>query len=154
MNPSSNPRHAVIRKHLDEYEAEGRVLHAELADISFQRARVTKNPVVRLTFGDVTSGSFVPEYWEKDSDYPERARPIVLHQPGGGYPEHINTARCRIPIAAQMVRASEIAYPGLKACLLMWLDQRETHARKALAAWEARDAVAEAVALLNGGEGV
>lgn len=141
----------IIRKHLDEYEEAGRKIQAELGDISFQRNRITENTAIRLVFGGVAaSAAFAPEYWEAGADYPDQARPIVLHQPGGRGPTHIMTPRGSTPIAGQMVQASEIAYPGLQACLLAWLDQREAHARAELAAWEARDAPAEAMALLSG----
>lgn len=138
-------RHDAIRKHLDAYEAEGVTLQDELNDIHFQRMRIINNPLIHLRFGTTVGDVFVPEFWERDSI--DRIRPVVLHPPGGNHPTHIGGAQSRIPIADQMGSASEAAYPALRACLLTWLDAREARAREALAAWEARDAVAEAVAL-------
>lgn len=147
------PSHKIVRDHLTAYEQEGREIDAELEDIAFQRRRITTNRVVRLVFGTVgNSGVFAPE-WSEDREYPNRLRPIVLTQPGATYPAFLPDSRSREDVARQLQHASELAYPGLRTCLLTWLDQREIHARKALAAWEARDAVAEAVALVARGAG-
>ncbi len=146
----THPRHSIIRKHLDDYEKEGAAIQEEIADITFQRNRITKNTSVRLVFGKAGRGAtFEPEYWEQADASPTSLRPIVLSSPGEDAPARVPHPRTDVYVARQMSRASEIAYPGLRACLLMWLDQRQAHAERALTAWKARDAVAEAVAMLS-----
>ena len=153
MYPPPNPRHSIIRSHLDAYEKEGADIQSELSDIAFQRKRITENPSIRLTFGQESSGHLRPDYYERENN--SFSRPIVLTSGNDKAPTSAPSVASgtdrNVLVARDCSGASAIAYPGLKACLLMWLDQREAHARKALAAWEARDAVAEAVALLSDG---
>ena len=147
----AHPRHDAIRKSLAAYEMEGATIRTELADIDFQRKRITENPSIRLVFGTAVAdrGPHRPDYYERPNDsYEVVPRPIVLTAPGLPAPSAVDTIgrSARAAVATDCAGASTIAYPGLKACLLMWLDQRETHAKRDLAAWAARDAVAEAVA--------
>lgn len=146
----THPRHDIIRAHLAAYEKEGATIRAEIADIGFQRKRITENPSIRLVFGVVGQDGdpHRPDYCERGTDTLMVPRPIVLTAPGSAAPRSVDRIghSGRAEVATDCAGASAIAYPGLKACLLMWLDQREAHAKRDLAAWEARDAVAEAVA--------
>ena len=146
----THPRHDAIRAHLSAYEKEGATIRAELADVTFQRKRITENPSIRLVFGAAAAdgSNHRPDYYEQATDHFTSAKPIVLTAPGSDAPKTVDRVghSGRVEVASDCVGASNIAYPGLKACLLMWLTQREAHAKAALAAWEARDAVAEAVA--------
>lgn len=148
---NTHPKHDAIRKSLATYEAEGAAIRVELADIEFQRKRITENPSIRLVFGTAPADGAPhrPDYHERPNDhYSVVTKPIVLTAPGLPAPSSVDKIgqSARASVATDCAGASAIAYPGLKACLLMWLDQREAHAKRDLAAWAARDAVAEAVA--------
>lgn len=151
----THPRHDAIRAHLSTYEKEGATIRAELADIEFQRKRITENPSIRLVFGINGGSRHLPDFYEREhSGYGKvESKPIVLTAPDTEAP----TSAGKIghstvdTVATDCAGASNIAYPGLKACLLMWLTQREAHAKAALIAWAGRDAVAEAVAKAHTG---
>lgn len=135
----SDTRIQAAREHLAAYEALGRTLRAEVNQIARARTLIDTSPVVLLTFGHVARDTM---------NAPDRVfgdgRQIVL-----GNAKHIATVKAgqRDQMNDHCERASEIAYPGLKACLLMWLLEWEARVKRDLAAWEARDPVAEAAAL-------
>jgi hypothetical protein len=135
---STDRRIHAVRVHLAAYEKQGGDLRAEQDEITRARAMIDSSPAVLLTFGSV---------WRRSSAVPYQFDPNgmrillgVADRLGGedSVDGHVHRGR---------VRASEIAYPGLKACLLMWLNEWEARMRGDLAAWEARDPVAEAAAL-------
>jgi hypothetical protein len=127
-----------ITRHINAYREEGRLLQHEERRIVRLKRRIENNPAILLTFGTIIGdGSHV-----QVADTYEDGK-IVLAQPVG---DNLH-ASVMSKAARGCDRASEIAYPGLRACLLMWLAEAERANRTAIDAWAARDPIAEAVAL-------
>lgn len=134
--PTTNDRIAAVRKHLDAYDWEGRTIGATLDKIMRLRERVGGSPLMEIRFGGVgIEGVAVPTDYHRDGS-------IVL-----GDPTHV--ASLKGFVVEGSARASEIAGPGLRACLLMWLAEWERKTANALDAWKGRDPLAEAMALTH-----
>ena len=145
MGIDTESRMATVRQHLDTYDREGRAIKREADRIDRIRRRVNSGGSVLLAFNDGSNnGVLVAEFTDPEdaivlSD-PMRERRACHSVQGGRHSQSLH-------IVKEMARASEIAYPGLKACLLMWLNEWEVRVKRDLAVWESRDPIAEAAAL-------
>lgn len=142
----THPKHDIIRKHLQAYEQEGVALQMEAKCVASLRRRVTDANAVHLDLGQLRpDGAFAPD--DSWREYASHAGPIVLTAADAKCRTMKITTRYGHEQVKSVGADCDIVYPGMQACLLVWLDGWAARVEAARVAWAARDAVAEAVAL-------
>lgn len=133
----------AVTAHLAAYQRTGSEIEQRRSDLRGIRKRIESAVLVNVQFGDARRSTMNAAPAFTEINYGPCIKPIVLGPSGV-------LATLGDNVVDGAARASEIALPGLRACLMAWIQEQEEALAAAASAWEARDPIAEASALVAG----